>query len=62
MTGRSPAHRKLIALIDAEPEWRMGPLLNHLVRTRAGISKEISERLHRDELAAAEAMHLAKAE
>ena len=61
MTGRSPEHRKLIAWVDKQPEWKMGPLLNDLLRTNAGISKELSDRLYCDEVAAAEMAHLAKA-
>ena len=62
MTGRSLEHRKLIALIDKEPDWKVGPLLHHLVRTNAGMSEEMSKRMYRDELAAVEAAHLARAE
>ena len=62
MTGRSPEHRKLIAWVDKQPEWKIGPLLNDLVRTDGGISKELSKQMYRDELAAAEMAHLAKVE
>ncbi len=56
MTGRSAAHRKLIAIIDAEPEWAFPAMKRYFERDHSDASYE----LWREERAAAEAAHKAE--
>ncbi len=60
MTGRSAIKRKAVAFIDSLPEWAVGPHFNFTLRKNAGIPEKLSSQMYRDELAAAEAVHLAK--
>jgi len=59
MTGRSAAHRKLIAIIDAEPEWAFPAMKRYFERPRDGDHSDASYELWREERAAAEAAQMA---
>ncbi len=60
MTGRDPIHRKLVELVDNEPEWAMPSLVDYFERFKAGDRSEASAKKWRDERAAPEAAHLAE--
>ena len=62
MTGRSAIKRKAVAFIDSLPEWAVGPHFNFALRKAADVPEKISQQMYREELAAAEMAHLAKAE
>ena len=60
MTGRSAAHRKLIAIIDAEPDWAFPSMKRYFERCSDGDNGDASYALWQEERAAAEAAHLAE--
>ena len=45
MTGRSAAHRKLIAIVDAEPEWAFPAMNRYFERHRDGDTGDASYEL-----------------
>jgi hypothetical protein len=59
-TGRDPTHRKLVEIVDNEPEWAMPALVSYFKRIKAGDSSDAAAQIWRDERAAAEAAHVAE--
>ncbi len=60
MTGRNAVHRKLVEIVDNEPEWAFPAMQRYFERHRDGDRSDASYARWRDERAAAEAAHLAK--
>ncbi len=60
MTGRNAIHRKLVEIVDNEPDWAFPAMKRFFDRIGAGDHSDASRDLWREERAAAEAAHLAE--